>query len=289
MSDEQSFTADIAASALNEHGFLFQQRIHLAVKEDKQWTYEVSEFPVTSPAQDETRIDHILSHSQEKGVWLSLECKRFNPDFKHWIFFNDEKPGRHINAEHFFWETVTYRYKQGTEPKEIHHRIFQTPAQMKVYYSYLEVALNKKNNKWSSTEGVENAFNQVIRGTTGLVQKLLSQFDYPSPSRVIPVVITTASIYTAEFKVEDVDLKLGIIDRDKLTLTPKKFVAVNYPASNSLALYKYSAEAATYATNKYLAYDLSNHMLRTIYVVQAEAIVEFLDWASDRLIERPSA
>src|SRR3989442_6309608 len=75
---------EIAAAALNEQGFLFQQIIREKIRnqiqgdKDKQhrWRFEASEYPVTAADGSQTRIDLVLRHGHERGVHACLECKR---------------------------------------------------------------------------------------------------------------------------------------------------------------------------------------------------------------------
>src|SRR4051812_33000278 len=87
---------EVVALALNEQGFLLQQKLaHVlttpgsAGEFPHAWHIEGEEIPVSLPNGMETKIDILLGHApKEKNPWrVILESKRSAPEYKRWIFF----------------------------------------------------------------------------------------------------------------------------------------------------------------------------------------------------------
>src|SRR5438874_110600 len=98
----QPTQAEMVATALNEQGFLFAQVVREKITFDRPgagqpqtaWSCLAEEFAVTAADGSQTRIDLLLRHHRETGNFLTVECKRNNPLYKQWIFFDRERgPG----------------------------------------------------------------------------------------------------------------------------------------------------------------------------------------------------
>ncbi len=267
----------MAADALNEQGFLLAQVVREKIRgllpgdrhTQSTWAYVEGEYPVTAVDGSQTRIDLVL---RSGGVHLCLECKRPHPQFKRWVFFDKQRSGR------LGFETYQVQQWPMTSPTQARHAM--DPKQCRppcsVFSAYLEVAMKRSSDgnwKASHTETVEEAFRQVVRGHTGLMAKLMN-CSTAGYFWSIPVVVTTAEMYEAQFDYGSVRLADGMIDQKDLKLVPVEFCAVNYHADDKLAL---NSQYMT-ARRDDIQTDLWGCQIRSVFVVHAEAINRFLIW-----------
>lgn len=275
-----------ATEALNEQGFLFAQvvrdlvanRIEKTVSQDL-WHFVEQEYPVTSTDGAQTRIDIILCHHQVKNVFLCMECKRPNRKYKSWLFF-DRLP----NDSPLHLETVdrfTPQATAGRNPPQhkIDHKLAKSSCD--VFNYYLEAAIKRNSDNASSTDTIERAMRQLVAAQTGLISKL-GTFTTPlNYFRSIPVLVTSAQLFEAEFPNERIDRANGTIEETDLKLKPLEFCAVNYHADDSLSL------GSLWQTKRKddIKTDISYFQTRTVFIAQASALDNFLIWASKNLTE----
>jgi hypothetical protein len=279
----------VVANALNEQGFLFAQivreKICNRVDEDgdaqNRWGLIASEYPVTASDGSQTRIDLVLGHGSQRDICLAVECKRANPLYKRWVFF-DKANGVGASDQSLFLETVWISQRPVTSPLQITHSLkrFHAANPCHVYNYYLEAALDRQNQS-SATKTIEEAFQQVVKGQSGLMAKMVG-FDSGHFLRAIPVVVTTADLIEAQFDQKRISLRDGRIEANELKLATMAFCAVNYHADDKLALQ--STTNPMSRTN--IQNDVQYWQTRTVFVVQSQSVNHFLRWAADYLIDR---
>ena len=277
VSAEQAVT-----NALNEQGFLFAQIVRekisnrLAGDTDTQneWQFVTHEYPVTAVDGSQTRIDHVL---RKYDFHLVLECKRANPDFKKWVFFQEAEE-RAVESGVFI-ESAFFRQRP-VVPHSVNHQVhrFPMPPPCKVFNYYVESAIHREKQQWSATKTIEDAFQQVMRGHSGLMGKLMS-FDSHTNPRCVPVVVTTAELIEAQFDANKISLGHGSLDSSEVKLSALEFCAVNYHADDQLAVNSAHASGSRRAIDS----DLAFWQIRTVFVVHATAINSFLSWAGKNL------
>jgi len=273
-----------AANALNEQGFLFSQVVRDSIRNQLATDSELKkhceivacEYPVTAINGDQTRIDHVLKFG---SYHLVIECKRANPTYKRWLFF-DKEVATISQKTTFFYETAndggrTYENKAAHPNHNIQQKVIS--SEIPVFNSYLETAY-KKDKKWSASDTIEEAFRQVMRGQSGLVTKLIS-FDSTDRFQIIPIVVTSAELFDADFDPSTVSLRDGCINPKDLKLSSMEFCGINYHADDDLSAR--SCWINSKPTN--LQHDLGSYQRRTVFVVQAEAISKFLTIAKKHL------
>jgi len=275
-----------AAEALNEQGFLFAQVIRDRIAnriagtiEQSHWYLEGQEYPVTALDGSQTRIDLILCHRRVNNVYLCLECKRPNRKYKSWLFF-DRLP----KQSPLYLETISQHIPKGlTNPNPAQHKIAHKQASHScdVFNYYLESAIKRNSDAASSTETIERAMRQLVAGQSGLLSKFRT-FSLPIHNyRSVPVMVTSAQLYEAEFEVEAIDKTNGTIKESDLNLKAMDFCAVNYHADDSLTLnspwgIQQKSDIKT---------DISHLQTRTVFITQASALDHFLSWASGNLTD----
>lgn len=292
-SGEPAPTPETIARALNEQGFLFQNRIvgltwdaHGASK----WRPEAFEYPVSIGVLfDETRIDLILrSTVPGQTTWFAtLECKRADPRFKTWIFF--EKRNRLLGAKApaFFFSAAEYdatepgAYQDGFPALQTRVIEIENVTGIPLLSFYLEAkeacppkpkdgSQAKTPDKLSSTSTIEDAFRQASLGVVGLAPALARAEDHPF--RAVPIVVTTAAVFEADYDAADISIDRGMIDAAKLRLTAHPWLAVNYAISDKIAGLRDPEPSA----GDVPAIDLGGRLLRTMFVVRANRLMDFL-------------
>lgn len=284
------FDSEKAADALNEHGFLFTQIVREKIRsgfdfrKQEGWRLLGAEYPVTATDGSQTKIDMVLGHINAKDVYVCLECKRPNPKFKVWLLFDKQSPeffieeGRMESGKSYSGgEPIDYRQSISTRFPAKHFSVFN---------SYLEAATKISfDKKASNGETIEKALRQIIAGHTGLMEKIRGFEREPmSFYRSIPVMVTTAQLFEAEFKANDISLETGMIDASSVKLLPLKFCAVSYHSDDSLSIPRRN----TNFRKGDVATDISYFQKRTVFIVNASAINDFLFWAGEHLTEHPS-
>jgi len=275
------------ATALNQQGFLFSQVIREKIRFDrpgngqpqKAWKFLTEEFSVTAADGAQTRIDLVLGNVRNPGAYLCIECKRMNPLYKEWIFFDRRRrPDGSPNWEAYF-ESFRLSGRPIRPEAPAHHGMERCPIGQTsfIFTYYLEVAIDKQN-KPGSTETIETAFQQITRGQAGFMAKQL-EFEGPFKMVAIPAVVTTAKLYEARFDEGQISLDAGTIEPSMLKLDPMEFCAVNYHANDQLAVRSKYAQPL-----KTIELDMEFGQIRTVFVVQSEAILKFLDWLDANII-----
>lgn len=284
------FDSQQAADALNEHGFLFTQIVRETIRNgtggfgQTGWKLLGTEYPVTATDGSQTKIDLVLGHIHARNVHICLECKRPNPKFKVWLFFDKQNPEFFIEEGRM----ETGKSYSGGEPIDYRQSISNHfPAKkFSVFNSYLEATAKINSDKRTShSETIEKALRQIIAGHTGLMEKL-RHFEREAMSfyRSIPVMVTTAQLFEAGFSATDISLTTGTINAVSVKLMPLHFCAVNYHADDSLSI----PRPNTNFRKGDVATDLMFFQNRTVFIVNSGAIDGFLYWAGECLTEHPS-
>jgi hypothetical protein len=278
---------EMAACALNEQGFLFAQIIREEICGNKlskdpnvrhTWKVLAQEYPVTAGDGSQTKIDLVLKKSNEER-FLCLECKRPNPKYKRWLFWDKaDAIHRQDTANTFFVDAFHFREQKGSEYKFTQGiERLRTAHNCPVFNYYVEAIENKdRQDRYSSTEALEKALLQVIRGNTGLMRKF-RRFNKTLSYRSIPVVVTTAEILALDFQQEKVSRETGMIEPADLDVRPLDYCAVLYRADDNLSV---PVDEYTVAPSD-ITVDLFSFQVRTVFVVQATAVTEFLCWLGE--------
>jgi hypothetical protein len=284
-----TFGAQEAADALNEQGFLFQQKIREAIQNGidftkqaaQPWKILANEYPVTAADGSQTRIDLLLNHITQRNVFICLECKRSNPKYKTWLFFDKD----HARSQPFV-EQRKFQSGTGSLDATYKHEISRTvDSNVPIFNYYLEAGLKRGTERASNTDRIEQAFRQVIEGSSGLMEKmsLYEETNARSFCRSIPVVVTTAQLFEADFEASKIPLETGMIEPSSINLISHNFCAVNYHADDSLSI---KSDDSNYRKEDAVS-DMNFFQIRTVFIVHAAAINNFLIWAGERLTEHP--
>jgi hypothetical protein len=281
---------EIVAHALNEQGYLLHHRVLGAIESvsrrdqwDDTWRIEAFEVPVSLPNHDETRIDIVLKH-KKVGLpwWLVIECKRAAPDYKTWVFFAQNQTGRGPSPNSYYIENakLAHSWDHSGEPEMMHGLERRAAASSCPAFDFgVEARLNRAEHskRVSATDTLEDALHQVTLGQAGLALKLRTAHELTI--NLVPIVVTTAEIVSADFNCESISLSHGEIDPKNLRLEPRKWLAVNYRASDVICQFS----RFTILKQNSIGDHVCSWQVRTVFVVQAENILEFLAWLDKHL------
>ncbi len=280
--NEQNIAKNFA-NLLNRHGYAFQySSIRIADKlfeeRNSKWIFQTSEFPVELSTRSKgTRIDFILK-SREHPLYLLFECKRANPALRNWCFARAPYVRRNRTIEKFFVETITSN-SEGISSKRM---ILRNIDQNESYHIALEVKASESGDSDGKGHGaIEEAATQVCYGLNGLVelfhtQSLLKSGQYVT---LIPVILTTASIWVSPVDLGNADIKSGQLEQSQVEVKQKGWVYYQYHQSPGL---KHSFHIPASKLSE-ISSILDREYIRTIPVVTASAITDFLKHFDDDL------
>jgi len=266
-------------NSLNTHGYPFQHAVIQAAKEAHEarashWIFEASEFPVETNGKS-TRIDFILkSDDNEHNYFMIAECKRVNPAYGSWCFVKAPIVSRNWSADRFNIESLRrYKYE---DPLKV-----QTHGEAVAQNLYYHVGVAVKNNKTkgdlsgtSDHDAIEKAASQVCLGLNGLIQLAVNVKDLVLFQKsFIPVIFTTASLWTSDCDLSSTDLASGNVDFASSKLEEKPWVLYQYHLSPGI---KHSIDS--HQSSKELATILDFNYIRTIPIVNANHVGDFLNW-----------
>lgn len=279
---------EVVSTALNEQGYLFQHKVIRVLQsapvtgiKKHEWYVEAAEVPVSLPNGDETRVDIVLKHRyhQPDNPWhVVMECKRAARDYKRWVFFSNIQYAKGPSFNHYYTEyaRLSGGWDHQGDPPMAHTVDLVGAAQGCPVFDFgVETRIEPPTNRdkrASATEAIEDALRQVTLGQTGLANTLRRA--HALTIRLIPVVVTTAELLSAQFDDEKICLDSGKIDPKDLKLEPRKWLAINHHISNVVS--QFSGVNTNLTTS--IAQHVGSRQVRTVFVVQAEHIQPFLEW-----------
>ncbi|MCC7133784.1 MAG: hypothetical protein IT352_14085 [Gemmatimonadales bacterium] len=265
---------------LSSHGYGFQYAIldkarALYESRASRWVFEVAEFPVAAiPAS--TRLDFMLRH-RDNQARLIAECKRANPALAHWCFAKAPYRVRNTgHAEPLVLERC--RPFQGEVRAEAQTIRYET----NVFHLGFELRAPTKGDAAHSGRGaIEDALTQVLRGMNGFTGFLAARPALvPEESAIclLPVIFTTASLWTTDAPLEHTDLATGTVPATAGELTPSQWLFYQYHQSPDLA-HSVPGNRVDVDLSRILEVDLT----RTVAIVSPSGIEHFLWWSSEGL------
>ena len=133
-----------------------------------------------------------------------------------------------------------------------------------------------EDSKGARQSEIEEAVGQALRGTNGFVMHFNRHphlLEDKEQVGILPVIFTTASLYTSDIKLDEAELATG-----KLTggnLARAAWVMYQYPMSPGLKHTAVSANSPRDLVELYQA-----EYIRTVPVVSADGIHSFMEWVS---------
>jgi len=227
----------------------------------------------------ESRLDilaRIISENQPSfAMDIVIECKKNNPDYTNWIFFekypfNNQKQGfvgayGDRNGEGFYTSQNVELpgYPISSEGREV-----------KQNYS----TINSRDKTRTSNANIEDACYQVILATHSLIDERYIQFTLPLERRenkkydlylFIPMIVTTANLYICEYNVSDVTSDKGEIPFDKANLMTVDSLWYEYPIPPHLQLINEKWGVSARNAAKDITYRRSIFIVNSVHFVDA--------------------
>lgn len=173
--------------------------------------------------------------SKDNALCLLLECKKANPEQKHWVFerrpvedeplwypfvFFDKSLG-HVNYEkNIFFPSLGY---DGMSSFDKAIQVFE--------FNERSGGLNR-----NSRERAYNAIRQANEALSGFnpnedIQRVIELLPTADSINILylSIVITTANLWVMEYKPEDVEWGTGTLSIDELSLTSKGWIIYEFP------------------------------------------------------------
>lgn len=257
---------------INSHGYGFQYSVlknieKLSNEHKIKWIFEVAEFPV-EVKDVPYHIDFVL-RNKKRPLYLVAECKRVNPALSNWCFIKAPYVRRDESPEQVLVERV-FIDSEG----RLLSSVGELPYKQPIYNISLELRSTEKGDQIGKGRGaIENAITQVCRGLNGMVEflekhpKVLGSDQY-----IIPVIFTTAQIFTSEVNISNTDLSSGQLDLKTMEAVEKKgWIWFRYHLSSGL---KHSI--CVNEIGKEISDILDMEYARTIAIVSANSIEDFL-------------
>lgn len=233
---------------LNRHGYGFhyatlKRGAELRDSRESPWVFQASELPVRVRGQN-TRIDFVLQLSDNGFVFMVAECKRANPALSNWCFARAPYTVRNRSGKIRDVRAESLRVTHEETVKVDRRRLLQSKQ---AYDVAVEVKADKPGDPHGGggRDTIENAASQVCRGLNGLIEFMRDRPEtipqarhrgsgtYIRRADLVPVIFTTAQIWTTDQNLGEASLKDGKLD-DDLKVQKKGWIWYRYPLSPAL-------------------------------------------------------
>lgn len=265
---------------LKKHGYGFQysvlELVHiLAYQKKSSWFFEVAEFPAEVQGAG-TKIDFMLRLKNTR-IYIVAECKRVDPKFSNWCFIKAPYVRQGQRTKDFFVDRVRYD-KMQMECRAVQD-VVPVFVQASAYHIGLVVKSREKGEGGKpEKDAIEKAATQVCRGVNGLIdlaekkaELITSGADNDPGAIFIPVIFTTAKLYSCPCELQSAELETGNLDISDKELTEEYFVYYQYHLSPGIK-HEVEAEQKARRFSEVLDYEY----VRTIPIVTASGIEDFL-------------
>ena len=289
MSNKPTTQHEWTIHSINIHGVFFERWCQQVIEDKRGWELYRTNFPVACPPPMKDGLETRESALDVRAVWygsfgsinLVIECKKNNPEYVDWIFF--EKPRRGLTLFRAI-ETIPTR----SQPPSQSRFFFAYPLRdllvadearetRSFYQSYSD---QKKDKTKTSNAAITDAARQVALAAQAVVyQDYLSEKqrtkapDLRQVYAFVPVILTTAHLFLCSFDPKDVNADTGEIPYDKAALKEVPYLIYEFPLPyhlQSTHLYANKADIN--------ALELEAHLRMHIFVVHSERFIEFLDY-----------
>lgn len=242
--------SDWTIHSLNIQGTFFERKCQDIIKKSR-WNVVSTNYPVEFPPQngpfigEQSTLD-IYAQLAKKTIQLTLliECKKNNPGFIDWVFFEHSNPKR---PKYFSGSLIANEPLDGTGDK------WKTSAMLSPMTSLKWISTSdawetrgnysdyKKGDKTkTSNAAISQAAHQIALATKAVFGEELENSKVLSGNNVdakmpyvhqifIPTIITTAKLFICKFYSKDVDEKSGEIPFSKAVLKEQPYLLYEYP------------------------------------------------------------
>jgi hypothetical protein len=247
---------DWTVHSINIHGIFFERWCQHIVAEADGWNLDAVNYPVEFPPPNgpwrgkESTLDIRASRDiDDNRICLLIECKKNNPEFVDWIFF--QKPSVRSSKEFIVTEvgnTLRDPPAQGWNTASVLRHLTSTfpvaDEARETRANYLE--WKKLGNKTkTSNSAIQDASYQVSLAKQAIVREdgqISEELGRSSTSAAppwrkklyFPTIVTTASLFVCEFDPKEVDPGTGEIVPVGAKIAPRETVVFEYPLPRHL-------------------------------------------------------
>jgi hypothetical protein len=283
-----------AIHALNIHGLFFERWCQQTIRDTPGLIVTATNYPVEFPPPKngvrgregalDIRAEH---HDGQKRLTLIIECKKNNPEFVNWVFFPPLSP-KHSNrisvpviANKSRPETpVGWEVK--TELTRMHLDALQYADEARETKGACQSTSNDESKIETSNAVTEAAYQVTLATQAIFLEEVESSSrrgkEASSTTRMswdmqalLPVIVTSAHLFTCDFDPKEVDAGSGEILYDKAKLVEHSYLVFNYTLPRHL---QYVSEEAA---NNLPPSQLERYMRMQIMVVHSGKLKEFLE------------
>ena len=283
-----------AIHALNIHGLFFERWCQQTIRDTPGFTVTSTNYPVEFPPPKngvrgregvlDIRAEH---HDGQKRLTLIIECKKNNPEFVNWVFVPSLSP-KHSNR--ISVPVIVNKSRPdspvGWEVKTDLTRMHLDALQYADEARETKGARQSTSNDESRTE-TSDAVTEAAYQVT-LATQAISLEEVESSSRrgkeassttrmswdmqaLLPVIVTSAHLFTCDFDPKEVEAGSGEIPYDKAKLVEHPYLVFTYTLPRHL---QYVSEEAA---NNLSSSQLERYMRTQIMVVHSGKLKEFLE------------
>lgn len=261
---------------LNSQGYSFQYSVVKAAQDlyphSSAWRFEATEFPVEVRGST-TRIDILLKHKQSRPFYLLAECKRVNPALSNWCFVRAPYVHNYMHRNAIVLERAEY---------DVHDLMSAFANEIVVSDELFHIALEAKSDDKGEPRGpsrgtIEDSVTQVLRGLNGMIDFVSGKRDlFENERRIdfLPVVFTTAQIWSSDVDLSTANIETGNIELSKTNFIRRDWLIYQYHMSPGL---KHSHVKHIPGT---IGEIMQQQYIRSIAIVSPTGIAPFLKWAS---------
>ncbi|MBI4037642.1 hypothetical protein HY382_01185 [Candidatus Curtissbacteria bacterium] len=238
---KQDTTLSSIKQGLNLTGTFLENKVFVILDQDPTIVTRREE-PYSGHTSEsfEGTIDVFASSVVQKNVAVCfcIECKRANPEQKHWVFekrVNDTEP-LYYPFDYLYEDIHKLNYEKNIFFPSLGYN------GMKFFDKGIQVFEFKEVDGQLSRNQVEKAYNALLQANEAVssfieepyrIRDLLKESKLPD-ILFLPIVVTTANLWVQDYKPENVDLKTGTVAESNINLEQKDWVHFEFPLPYSL-------------------------------------------------------
>lgn len=280
---------------LNDEGYSFQAAVIKAIQESRipgefgSVQYQTSELPVSVGERD-TRIDFVLkveSASAHMGMHIVGECQRADPAASHWCFAIDRRdpPGE---SSGLIIESIARRAqgpsvftadsKDALGAAETKPLVFGPSQSQRQFHVGTAVGTGDDRAPGGDASGIiERTADQVMLGVNGYFEFLATRSTLLGQAggsiAVLPVIVTTASLYECVSELSAASLATGELPA-AADVRPCAWLWLQYHVARRLRHHVHRYPLVT--SQATIAGSMKQEFVRSIAIVQAPQLDQFL-------------
>jgi hypothetical protein len=274
------------------HGFHFavlERGAQLSFEERSKWIFEGSEFPVSVRGQT-THVEFVLTTRSGRTI-IVAECKRADPALAVWCFAQNPYTLRDPSEHEVVFERVM-RASESSEP--VRKSIIAYSHDKRVYHLGFQLKTNQQGDgNGQRRSAINEAVTQVLRSTSGIMSYLSSDADLLKESEgtatVIPVIFTTAQLWTTNVDLGKADLESGNLDLDAVKAQKVDWIWFTHNRSPELSpelrMLKPEVFGLMRSINRF-SDALRHEFARSVAIISTAGIDSFLCWDVEKWLAR---